>query len=149
MRAAGAAVNACPSPDAEWRLLTRIAFRFTFTYVALYTFPFPFSPPAQPPSWLLTLWHRVTPWVGTHVLGTTVRPGAGDLGDAAEEYVRILVLLALSVLGTVVWSIADHRRPNYERLNQWLRVYIRLFLGSEMISYGMAKVWPVQFGSDS
>jgi len=33
--------------------------------------------------------------------------------------------------------------------HQWLRVYVRLFLGSEMIGYGMVKVWPVQFGRTS
>src|SRR5262245_29977720 len=89
----------------RWRLATRIGFRFAFTYVALYTFPFPFSPPSRPPSWLRTLWLRITPWVGAHVLGATVRPGAGDLGDAAEEYVRVLVLFALAVLGMVIWSV--------------------------------------------
>jgi hypothetical protein len=121
------------------------AFGSLLPYIALYTFPFPFSPPSQPPSWLRALWLGITPWVGAHLFGATVRPGAGDLGDGAEEYVRVLVLLALAVLGTVIWSIADRRRPNYDRFHQWLCVYVRMFLGSEMVGYGMAKVWPVQF----
>jgi hypothetical protein len=127
-----------------WGLGKRIAFRFAFTYVALYTFPFPYSSPYKAP-WLHTLWVTVAPWVGAHVLHTTIKPASGDLGDAAEEYVRILVLLTLAVFAAALWSIADRNRPNYERLHQWLRVYVRLFLGAEMVGYGMAKVWPVQF----
>ena len=126
-------------------LATLVGFRFAFIYLALYIFPFPYSRSAAPPHWLRALWLRVTPWVGTHLLGVTIRPGFGDLGDAADEYIRILVLLGVAALCTLIWSIADRRRPNYNPLHEWFRIYVRLFLAGEMVGYGMEKILPVQF----
>jgi hypothetical protein len=69
------------------------------------------------------------------------------LGDAADEYVRILVLFTLSCVAALIWSIADRKSRSYDRLDHWLRIYIRLFLGSEMVGFGMVKLWPIQFSA--
>jgi hypothetical protein len=44
----------------------------------------------------------------------------------------------------VIWSLADPRRPNYDKLHQWLRLYIRMYVGMAVLSFGAAKVFPVQ-----
>ena len=37
--------------------------------------------------------------------------------DTTASYVQLLCYLVTAALVTVVWSVVDHRRPNYERLN--------------------------------
>jgi hypothetical protein len=69
------------------------------------------------------------------------------LGDAADEYVRILLVSALSCVAALFWSVIDYSPRSYDPLDQWLRIYVRLFLGSEMVGFGMAKLWPVQFSA--
>src|SRR6266496_2450328 len=136
--------SATPRP---WRFTTRVGFRFVFTYIVLYAFPFPFSPPYKPPLWLREFWLAAAPWISVHILGAAVRPGPGDLGDAADEYVRILIVFTLSCAAALIWSVIDRKGRGYDRLDQWLRVYVRLFLGSEMVGFGMVKLWPVQFSA--
>ncbi len=40
---------------------------------------------------------------------------------------------------------ADHKRPNYERLNNWFRLYLRFSVGAIIIHYGATKLVPRQF----
>jgi uncharacterized membrane protein YphA (DoxX/SURF4 family) len=129
----------------RWRFATSVLFRFAFAYILLYAFPFPFSAPYKPPVWLREFWLAAGPWIGTHVLGTVVRPGPGDLGDAADEYVRSLLFFALSSVIALTWSVIDRKQRVHDRLDQWLQIYVRLFLGSEMVGFGMAKLFPIQF----
>jgi uncharacterized membrane protein YphA (DoxX/SURF4 family) len=49
----------------------------------------------------------------------------------------------------VIWSVLDRRRPNYARLSEWVRAWVRLFLASVIFGYGFAKVIPTQFGAPS
>ena len=136
--------SATPRP---WRFTTRVGFRFVFAYIVLYAFPFPFSPPYKPPFWLREFWLAAAPWIGAHILGAVVRPGPGDLGDATDEYVRILIVFTLSCAAALIWSLIDRKRRGYDRLDQWLRIYVRLFLGCEMVGFGMVKLLPVQFSA--
>ena len=50
-----------------------------------------------------------------------------------------------AAVATVVWSVLDHKRPNYERLNNWFRLYLRFSVGAIIIHYGAAKLVPRQF----
>lgn len=133
----------------RWHIAKRIAFRFVFTYLVLYTIPFPIE--YLPFTTTLIqkyndLWQAIVPWVGKHVLrlsyDITVFPNGS--GDTTYNYVQALCFLAIAALATTIWSALDRRRPGYERLYQWLRIYMRFSLASAMISYGSYKVVPVQ-----
>src|SRR6185503_10927116 len=65
-------------------------------------------------------------------------------GDTTYNYVLVLCLLTLAILATVIWSVLDRRRLNYEQIYQWLRLYVRFSLASAMIGYGAFKIIPVQ-----
>lgn len=137
------------TPSPSWSPGKRALFRFAFCYLVVYTLPFPLD--AIP--WageILTkpyqdLWNWIVPWAGKHLLGLdiTIRP-AGS-GDTTYNYVQILCFLILATVATVVWTVLDRKRPEYTRLYEGLRVYIRLVLAAAMISYGAYKVIPSQF----
>jgi uncharacterized membrane protein YphA (DoxX/SURF4 family) len=97
------------------------------------------------------LWHAVVPWVGKHVLHLSHPITIWDTGsgDTTYDYVQALCVLTLAVVATLVWSILDRRRANYERLHQWLVVYLRFALAAIMMAYGSAKVINDQFPAPS
>ena len=66
-------------------------------------------------------------------------------GDSTAGWLQLALLVALSLVATVVWSVADRRRTDYPRLRQWLHVYLRFAVGTIMIGYGLAKVYHSQF----
>jgi uncharacterized membrane protein YphA (DoxX/SURF4 family) len=54
-------------------------------------------------------------------------------------------IFVTAVVATIVWSIADRKRPNYGTLQDWFRVLLRLWVAESMASYGAAKLFPVQY----
>lgn len=134
----------------QWRLAKRIAFRFTLAYLAVYQLPLPLG--ALP--WtegLATkyqqLWHPVVAWVGSHLLhvSSPISPAMTGSGDKLYNWILALCHLAIAVIATFVWSMFDRRRFDYEKLDQWFRLYVRMSLAFWMMVYGGAKVFPVQF----
>ena len=134
----------------EWNIGTRIAFRFAFAYLVLYNFPFPLYliPYTQSIwNWNEDLYRRIVVWVASHVLHLSypITVFTNGSGDTTYDWVRTLCFLTVAVTMTIVWSVLDRKRPNYETLHQWLRIGIRLALATAMISYGMNKVIKLQF----
>jgi hypothetical protein len=57
----------------------------------------------------------------------------------------VLCIAVAAVIAAVIWSVLDRRRTNYDRLNAWLRVLVRLSIAGPMIGYGVAKLIRAQF----
>jgi uncharacterized membrane protein YphA (DoxX/SURF4 family) len=57
--------------------------------------------------------------------------------------------LVLAAGMALAWSLVDWRKTNYAHLREWLRVYVRFYLASMMISYGAVKVIKSQFPDPS
>jgi len=138
------------SSGREWRLSSRILFRFAFAYLVLYNLPFPLNyvPGVEFFDRTYTnLWNAIVTRVGAHVLhlsyAITVLPNGS--GDTTWNYVQVFCYLILALIVTIAWSLLDRRRRNYARLYDWLRVYVRFALGVAMISYGSYKVIQSQF----
>jgi hypothetical protein len=117
-----------------WSFLQRLGFRLVFTYFPLYSLAGLF-----PRDW--------TVWLGFHLfklefLAPSVDNGSGDTMFA---YVLHLLLLISSLILALIWSVLDVRRPHYERLHGFLRIFVRYSLASSMIAYGMVKVFNTQF----
>ncbi len=144
----------------RWSPLTRIAFRFAFCYFGVYCIcngnatifgSIPkygdiiqdklsdvFILPAQ---YLAQhLFHVPEPGAHLHPTGS---------GDTAIIWIATLLLLVVSLVATAVWSILDRRRPHYQTLAAWLRFLIRLTLGFGMVTYGLAKIFPLQMSQPS
>jgi hypothetical protein len=147
-----------PKQSSVWHPLTRFAFRFVFLYVILFSFAFtvPLILEVIPGGESLTRPYesflgQIISWVGKHVLqlDREIPTDPSGSGDRTFHYVQLLCYLALALVGMVVWTLLDRRRPNYEQLHRWLRAYVRLSLGIIMITYGAGKVIKAQFPSPS
>src|SRR5262249_54062574 len=138
-----------PAP-ARWRLANRILFRFAFTYFILYHFPFPlgFIPGTKGVANALQRpWTNLVLWVGKRILplGHEISAVSNGSGDKTFDYVQLLCIVLLAIAATLIWSIVDRRRTQYTRLFAWLRLYLRYVLVYWMLSYGMSKVFKLQF----
>jgi hypothetical protein len=133
----------------RWHLARRVTFRFVFAYFVLYIIPFPIE--YLPFTTALTkkytdLWQAIVPWVGKHILHLSydITVFQNGSGDTTYNYVQVLCFLTLAAAATLTWSVLDRRRLSYERLYQWLRLYVRFSLASAMIGYGAIKIIPLQ-----
>jgi len=134
----------------EWSVAKRIAFRLAFIYFVFYAMPFPlgYIPLTDTvSSYYSKIWEAVVPWLAQHVLHLGYQIGVADTGSGDRTYDWILTgtYLTLAIVGTIVWSLIDRRRANYERLYRWLRLYVRLYVGAVLIGYGAYKVIQSQF----
>jgi hypothetical protein len=137
----------------HWRPATRSAFRFCFIYFGLFCLS------TQIFGGLLTipkvdipdpasLWpiRPVIFWVAAHLFHAKlplVYAGSGS-GDKTFDWVMSFCFLVAATLATVIWTALDRRRENYVTLYKWFRIFLRFALAGQMVSYGMAKVIPLQ-----
>src|SRR6476646_742797 len=154
LESAGAIHSGALEQTVQWRLLTRVAFRFAFSFFLLYNVStfidlFPFTDAMAEK--YEQVWQRLVPWIGGHVLhlAHTVTIFSNGSGDTTYDYVKLFPQIAIAVFATLAWSILDRRRPNYRVLHQWFVLLMRIALGATMVSYGAVKVFKSQFPDPS
>ena len=136
----------------KWSLSEKVAFRLCLLFFALHIFPFPLSAIPYADEILSSgtdkAWSFMVDWSGKNLLHLpeiTVKPNGS--GDTTWNWVQEFLILVLSAIGCFLWSIFDRKRLNYKDLSYWTQVCVRYYLGFIMLSYGFAKVFPLQFGN--
>jgi hypothetical protein len=148
-----------PVPDvaeSRWHPATLIVFRFAFVYFGVYVLltqmlntmiliprlGFPQLGGLGP-------LRGIVMWVGAHVLGIA-KPFSSQLtgsGDMLFDWVQAFTLLLGAVLATMIWTAVARERTNHAKLYAAFRVFVRFALGTTMLSYGFAKVVPLQMSA--
>ena len=143
-----------PQPAARWSLATRLAFRFSFAYFGLYVLSTQMVRGLTlglfPPLESRPLLRTIVLWTASHVfhVNQTLVFQSGS-GDKTFDWVEVSCLIAFAIVVTTVWSVLDRKRLEYRRLHSWFRIFMRFALGSTMVSYGAAKVLPLQMAPTS
>ncbi|WP_103072324.1 DoxX family protein [Aquimarina sediminis] len=132
----------------------KIVLRFLFLFFGLLLFPFPLNVIPKLDfiqNALSDVYHIIIPWIGKHILQLNydITVFTNGSGDTTYDYVLVLFFLVLAAIATIVWSILDRKERSYEKLNYWFLVLLRFYVGYIMLSYGMAKVIPLQFKEPS
>ena len=85
-------------------------------------------------------------WLDRHLFHTGYNPSTHEAFPQDNHFgvVFYLSLVLLAVIGTLVWSLLDRKRQQYDRLLFWFRVYLRYVLAMIMFEYGVIKFIPVQ-----
>lgn len=134
----------------RWTSAERINFRFLFVFFLLFiivenngAFPF-FDVVMQYPTEGL---HTFVVWLGKHVLQLPydiVHFTYGS-GDTTYDYILVLCCFVVAVVSTIIWSFIDRESESYPKLYYWLTVIVRFYVGLMLISYGMVKIFKLQF----
>jgi hypothetical protein len=85
-------------------------------------------------------------WLDRHFFHTGYNPKIHQSFPQDNHYgvIFYLSLLLFALLGTLLWSVLDRNRPQYNRLLFWFRLFIRYTLAIVMFGYGIDKFIPVQ-----
>src|ERR1700722_2881840 len=140
-------------PAPHWSLGLRVAFRFCFIYFGLFCFSNQIFgnllsiPKVDIPD-PSTLWpmRQITFWTAAHIFHIKfplVYSDSGS-GDKTFDWVLAFWMLVVAALATAIWSVLDRRRENYVTLHKWFRLFIRFALASQLVTYGIDKVIPLQ-----
>jgi hypothetical protein len=65
-------------------------------------------------------------------------------GDTSYGWAQLWLFMSLAVIGTVIWSAPDRRRPSYTHLNYWLCLLARYYVALTALSYGIIKIFAMQ-----
>jgi uncharacterized membrane protein YphA (DoxX/SURF4 family) len=136
-----------------WTPACRGAFRFCFVYFGLYCVATQILgslapiPKVDIPD-IGSLWpmRPITFWIAAHIFHAhlpLVYTDSGS-GDKTFDWVLVFWLLIVSPLATGIWSFLDRKHENYATLYKWFRVFIRIALAGQMLTYGMDKLIPLQ-----
>ena len=126
-----------------WSLPKQITFRFFFIYTSIYILSNQFitSYPIE------LIWQKIVPWFASVILRleNPISTFGNGSGDTTYNYVSLVVYALVALLGTLIWSIIDHKRLNYSELYKLFLVLLRYYLAYQMALYGLAKVFYLQF----
>jgi hypothetical protein len=140
-------------PKAHWSLATRIAFRLCVVYFGLYALTTQMlAGMLSVPGFRLPTLETTLPvrtlfvWIGTNVLGiASPMPHAiTGSGDKLFNWVAAFSLLLIAAIATVIWSVVARNRESHPGVERWFRLFIRVALGTTFLTYGFAKIVPLQ-----
>ena len=135
--------------DSDWHFIKKVLFRFLFVYLLMFMPAFFYVMPlgAHIMEYDRLFWNLFVPWLGKHVLdmGSDIPVWPVIKDDTVYNYVLVFCMLILSAVLTLLWTVIDRTRRNYDTLCYWFTVSVRYYLACAMLKYGFAKVFKVQF----
>jgi uncharacterized membrane protein YphA (DoxX/SURF4 family) len=155
--------------DSAWTWWQRVLFRFAaffWPYVCLFSPSVLLQVTTLGPwinRWILpwtvfTLqrWpESLETWFVTHIFhltGISATRHPTSSGDTARDWIGILSLLVFAAIGAAIWTAISEWgiarrgwRKDYRTLYAWLLLVVRYTLASVLLSYGISKVFDLQF----
>jgi hypothetical protein len=140
--------------NTPWNIYKKISFRFFFFLLSLFiilnnngAFAF-LSGVLQLPGLVL---HNLIPWFSKHIIhynyDFTIHTNGS--GDTSYDWVLLLFIFFVSVIGSIIWSVLDRKRKSYNAAYYWLVVLVRFYLAFTLVLYGLIKVIKLQFPDPS
>ena len=129
----------------SWNLTSKILFRFAFIFILSFILlknngAYPFFVVIVKP--VISLFQHLPPWFAKNVLRYQYDYSiyTNGSGDTSYDWVSLLILLIVAILGCAIWSILDKKRSNYNRLYYYLTVFVRYYIAFMLINYGAIKL---------
>ncbi|MEP6764562.1 MAG: hypothetical protein ABJB66_09645 [Gemmatimonadaceae bacterium] len=138
-----------PSPAQPWPLWQRVLFRFFSIYLLLQIAPWNWLFAIPGVGKILGPFNQLFDWgvqfTNTHFLhiaNPLVQPNGS--GDTSWAWTEMAMFLGLAIIGTLLWSILDNKRPDYRRSAYWFRTIVRYYIAAAALSYGLIKIFALQ-----
>jgi hypothetical protein len=117
----------------RWTLAEKIAFRFATVFFFIHilgSYAFEFPP--------LSL--VIDGLVRTVLQSPNATNEVNGSGDSAYSWAGFILQMSITAFATLVWSLLDRRRINYDRTYFFVEIAIRYYLAMILFSYGWAKI---------
>lgn len=72
-------------------------------------------------------------------------PFRSGSGDTTLQWLLLLLISIVSIIGCIIWTLIDRKNKVYPRLYYWLTALIRYYVAITMLMYGFVKVYSQQF----
>ena len=134
------AESAQPSQaESDWPASVRLLFKFLLIYLVLYVFP------------MQLLFQDLIIWFGHTVLGVegSVPTNMTGSGDMTINWLTFAFNLVVATIGTLVWTAIDRNKFTYPKTADLFYILARYYLAVTLLSYGLVKVFPLQFSEPS
>ena len=136
-------------PGIQWPLWRKIIFRFFFIYFAIVIAPWTWLDAIPGVSYVTQYYYDLMDWAVRksnthffHVREVLIEPNGS--GDTSWAWAQTWMLLLLALIGAVIWSVLDRKRPNYVHLNYWLCLFTRYYIAMVAFTYGIIKLFALQ-----
>lgn len=136
-----------------WNLYKRIAFRFAFIFFMLFIILLDWS--VNPvfsffyyEGNLAQVLDGIVAWLGKHLFQisyTIISPYDAQHNDRTYVYLLYFAMAAMAAIGTILWSVLDRKRTNYETAYYWLTTIIRYYLAFTLFLFALEKFFKMQF----
>lgn len=146
-------MNNSPAHILPWNIYKKIALRFAFIFFILFIVLLDWS--VNPvfeyfyyEGNLAGFLDSIISWVGNnlfHISYSLISPYDGQHNDRTYIYLLYFTMAAFALIGTIVWSVLDRKRLNYETLYYWLTVIIRYYLAFTLFLFALEKFFKMQF----
>ncbi|MEO6242931.1 MAG: hypothetical protein ABIQ40_16485 [Bacteroidia bacterium] len=120
-----------------------MSFVFVLLFILSFSFEHEFIPDAG--SYFTSFFEQLAAWTGKIFFNLPSDVMYAIESDTTGFYLNALNLLVISFLLSIVWSLADKKRTNYEQLAYWFFAFIRFYLAMQLFSYGFNKIFKWQF----
>jgi hypothetical protein len=136
-----------------WNSYKKIAFRFAFIFFILFIVLLDWS--VNPvlsyfyyEGGLATFLDAIVAWTGKyifHVPYTIISPYDAQHNDRTFIYLLYFIMVMLALSGTIIWSVLNRKRTNYNTLYYWLTTIIRYYLAFTLFLFALEKFFKMQF----
>ena len=140
------------TPFGPWPGWKKVLFRFFFVFFVLFIDPIGMAPTL--PVWKYvqkgyeSLIDSATNLADRHLFHIQpppqTLPANNGAGDTSHFWAVQWLCVLLAVIGSLVWSLVDRRRTNYERLGYYLRTAVRYYVAFACFEYGILKFFFLQ-----
>ncbi len=136
-----------------WSMPKMVAFRFAFIFFILFIIFLDWSVNPFLPWFYYEGGHAefldaTIAWVGKNIFNvsyTIISPYDAQHDDRTYIYLLYFTMGAVALLGTIIWTVSDRGRENYEVLYYWLTVIVRYYLAFTLFLFALEKFFKMQF----
>jgi len=128
-----------------WTNFERTSFRFAFIFILSFILlknngAYPFFVLISKP--FVDIFKDLTPWFAKNILNYKYDYSifTNGSGDTSYDWVSVIILLLITILGCTIWSLLDKKRTNYNTLYYYLTVFVRYYIAFMLINYGVIKL---------
>lgn len=136
-----------------WNIYQKIAFRFACIFFILFIVLLDWSMNSYLSYFyyeggLAQFLDAIITWTGKHLFHiqhTIISPYDAQHNDRTYIYLLYFIMAMVALSGTIIWSVLDRKRTNYQTLYYWLTTGIRYYLAFTLFLFALEKFFKMQF----
>ncbi|NBC65667.1 MAG: hypothetical protein GVY07_08465 [Bacteroidetes bacterium] len=123
----------------EWPATFRLLFKFLLLYLVFHIIP------------MQLLFEDLVLWFGRTIIGVEgeIPTNMTGSGDMTINWLTFAFNLIVAAISTAIWTAIDRNRVAYPKTAEGLYILARYYLAATLLSYGLVKIFPLQFPEPS